>query len=157
MACTSPSDHHLTRYVYCSIFSKQSFFLLIRWLLEWDHHIPVAILSLRRAERSACNGAILHFGEQILADFFIYDDYSIKSQGARLGFISSPLTTLILVLGKLRQVDLSEFETTVVHRVSFRTVSATEQNPSVADFSNPSTQESESKDQKFEVNLGYMA
>lgn len=95
-----------------------------------------------------------HFEEQkevlVMVPFFILESkYWLTSSfimiralsHRQLGwaFISSPLTTLILVLGRLRQVNLSEFETTVVHRVSFRTANATEWNPSVADFSNPST------------------
>lgn len=43
-----------------------------------------------------------------------------------LDFISSPLISLILALGTLRQGDFNEFKATVVYRVSFKTVSATE-------------------------------
>jgi hypothetical protein len=38
-------------------------------------------------------------------------------------------TLLIPALGRLRQVDLSEFEVRLVYRVSYRTARATQRNP----------------------------
>ena len=39
------------------------------------------------------------------------------------------LTSLILVLGRQRQVDLCEFKASLVYRVSSKTVRATQRNP----------------------------